>query len=439
MKLLRKFLLGIIIAILLLGNITPGFCAASNVPESSEYGMVDVGEFGTWATENNRKRFVSDLTYDIEQFSGIQSSQKQLVEDYVPIEAKIGMAFMNAFSHVGNVLDSSLVRFTIIFIIMMYGFWVMFEAYTIIIGQNTVNDKLPSIIKKAVMVGAWVAVLSIGVSETFMLVVSPIMYIGTLLSDMILNAVSSVVGLNLPDTCGAIHKYVASHISDTNIIDPVSASNIMCLPSRMSGFFRTAVSLGWQWVLYGIGHSAFVFCVGFALIGSFIYLMWKFAFVAFGVIADLFLGIMMLPFTAIAETVENTSYKGIAGNIFNGFVKLFSTEKLKKQIERFIDAALHFITMSIIISVCIGLLSTVYSVDSETIVPDIDNPSFTIVLLTTALAVWLAKNASVKATEIGGKISTDLGDSLQKDIGTLWKSTKDGVKKLVEIIKDEKK
>lgn len=183
----------------------------------------------------------------------------------------------------------------------------------------------------------------------------------------------------------------------------------------------------------------FVFGVGVVFIIAFICLMWKFAFVAFGVIADIFLAIIMLPFTAISETVANTSYKGIAGHFFNGFVKLFSAEKLKTQIERIIDAALHFITMSIIISICIGLLSTVYSFDTTSMVPSIDNPSFTITLLTTALAIWLAKNASAKATEIGGKISTDVSDMLQKDAKNMWESTKTNTKKLIEIIKDAKK
>ena len=95
--------------------------------------------------------------------------------------------------------------------------------------------------------------------------------------------------------------------------------------------------------------------------------------------------------------------------------------------------------MSVIVSVCIGLLSTVYSVDKTTLVPSIDNPSFVITLLVTALAIWLAKNASAKATEMGGKISTDLGDTLQNDAKNLWKSTKTNTKKLIEIIKDAKK
>ena len=79
----------------------------------------------------------------------------------------------------------------------------------------------------------------------------------------------------------------------------------------MSGFAYAAIQAGWRWIIAGFGNSAFAITCGLATIIGFIYLAWKFAFVAFGVIADLFLGIMMLPFTAIAETVGKTSHETI--------------------------------------------------------------------------------------------------------------------------------
>ena len=130
MKTLRKFLSVIVLAFSLIGGITSGYCAETNVPTESEYGMADVGDYGSWATENNRKRFISGLTYDIEQFRG-ENAGKQLVKDYVPIEAKIGMAFMNAFSYISHVLNHSLNRFIIVFIIAMIGYWLTLEIITI--------------------------------------------------------------------------------------------------------------------------------------------------------------------------------------------------------------------------------------------------------------------------------------------------------------------
>lgn len=435
-KVFRKFLSKIMIAVLAIGICMPTFAATANLYGSSESGMSDIGDYGSWATENNRQKFLDSLTYDIDQFSG--PSQNQLVADYVPIEAKVGMAFMNAFSFVAGVLDSSLVRFTLIFIIIAYGFWIAFESYTIIIGQNKAKEKVLEIAKVGIKVGAWVAVLSIGPAKTFMLLISPIMYLATMFSDIILDATVSVAGIDLPDTCEAIHAYAKANISPNNIIDANSAANIMCVPTRLSGFCYTAIKLGWGWMKFGIGLSLFSFLCGVTFVGGFVYLAWKFAFMAFGVIADLFLGIIMLPFTAIAETVNKTTYKGIPGNIYNGFTKLFSAESLNAQVGRFVNAGLHFIVLSVVISVCAALLSSVYKTDMTSIVPRIENQGFIITAFVSALVWWLAKHATKYADEIGGKISYEIGTNLQNDAGILWNRTKKGAKTVISIIKKAK-
>ena len=122
MKILRK-ILTVLIVTLCLGGVA--FGAVSNLPAA------DIGDFGTWATENNQKRFTSNLSDDVNQFQ--KRFQEQVVDNYVPIEAKVGMAFVNAFSLVAHVLDTSFVRFVILFIILAFAFWTMFEAYTIIV------------------------------------------------------------------------------------------------------------------------------------------------------------------------------------------------------------------------------------------------------------------------------------------------------------------
>ena len=438
MGILHKFLSKIFIAVFAVFICTSAFSASSNLSSYGDVGMADIGDFGLWTTENNREIFLNTLSYDLDQFRG--EANKQLVDNYVPVAAKIGLAFINAFSHISHILDSSLVRFVIIFIIIAYGFWILFEAYTIISGQNKVQDKIQDIIKKGFMVGVWVAVLSYGPAKTFMLIVSPIMYMGTLFSDLILDATVGVLGkgVNLPDTCGAIHLYVKQHISDVAIIDAASAANIMCVPTRISGFCFTAIKMGWNWLSIGLGTSGFVFLAGLVFVGGFLYLAWQFAFMAFGVIADLFLGIIMLPFTAVSETVAKTTYKGIAGDIFNSFLKLFSTESLSVQISRFINAALHFIVLSVIIAFCIAMLSTVFVTDIETMVPSIDNQSFWIVALVSALTWWFAHKATSLANDIGGKITTTFGDDLQKDVNSLWSSAKKNTKDIIDIIKKSK-
>lgn len=437
MNILKKFLSKIIIAVFAVFVASGAWGATSNLTAGTDVGMANIGDFGSWTTENNRQRFLSSLTYDFNQM--YTQTKEQLVENYVPIEAKVGLAFMNAFSFVADVLDKSLVRFVIIFIIIAYGFWTAFEAYTIIRGDSNAKEKLIEIAKKGLQVAIWTSVLTIGPAKLFMMAISPIMFLGTYIADIILDAVSTTAGVSLPDTCQAIHEYATLHISKNNLLDPASAANIMCVPTRLSGFCYTAISAGWGWITQGIGKSTFTFLTGIGFVTGFIYLAWKFAFVAFGVIADLFLGIIMLPFTAIAETVGKTSYKGIAGNIFNGFIKLFSAESLKVQIERFINAALYFVSMSIIIAVCTALLSTIITVDMANNTPTLNNNSVWIIVLISALTWWIAKTANERAQDWGGRISHELGSNLQKDLYQMYSSSKDTVSKWYKAIKEATK
>lgn len=115
--------------------------AATNLP------MSEIGDYGTWATDGNMELFTSEVKRDIDAFQS-QSTQKTLVPDYVPIEAKIGIALMNGLSLVGDVLDGSLVRFVIIFLIVAYIFWIMFEAYNMMKNGSSAMELGVNLVKK---------------------------------------------------------------------------------------------------------------------------------------------------------------------------------------------------------------------------------------------------------------------------------------------------
>jgi uncharacterized membrane protein YagU involved in acid resistance len=217
------------------------------------------------------------------------------------------------------------------------------------------------------------------------------------------------------------------------------AADIMCLPTRLSGFCYTAIAVGWKWMIGGIGSSAFTFLCGGAFVGGFLYLAWRFAFIAFGVVADLFLGVLMLPFTAVAETISKTTYKGIAGDIFNTFMGIFKAESLQTQIMRFINAALHFIVLAVVIAVCSGLLSGLVDLNNGVNLPNFNTSEFWVSILMAALTWYLASNAMKLATEFGGAINTAMGDSLEKDTKTLYKKTKSTAVKWYKIIKSGRK
>lgn len=432
-KVLKQFLSKIFVAIFLLTAAGVASAATANIPTG------DIGDFGSWATPHNREMFVGEMSNDISQFQGEFQSQ-QLVGNYVPIEARVGLAFMNALSWFGGVLDNSLIRFVNIFLIVAFIFWMMFEAYNMMTKGSKTMPVVEGMIKKAALIVIWIIVLNQGPAQIFMWVMGPIIGVGTYLSDLILNAVSGAAGVQLPDTCAAIREYTAANISQNMIVDAAAAADMMCVPTRLSGFFYSAVAAGWKWMLFGIGHSAFTFVIGAVFVVVFLFNIWKFALIAFGVIADLFLTIFMLPFTAIAETIGKTSYKGIAGDIFNGFLGLFKTQSLSVQIQRFINSAIYFVSLSIVIGVCMGLMSGIFSMDMAASVPTIDNYDFVTVLLTGLLTAYLADKAQKIAKDLGGSIDYGMGtkiggdalkwgQNLMKEGQKVWKIVRSGGEK----------
>ena len=429
MNRLKRIFTKIIIAVITMVIVMPcaTYAATSNLP------MADVGDYGNWATPDNIDLFKTDITHDMEQFQ-----PEPIVSDYVPFEAKIGLAMMNGFSIVADVLDSSLVRFAIIFMIIAYIFWSIFEAYNMMKNGSSAMDFGVNLVKKGGVILIWIIILNFGPAQVFMWIMGPIISVGTYMSNLILNAIAGAIGTELPDTCAAIRDYAAANTSGNMLIDANAAADILCVPTRLSGFFTTAVVAGWKWMIAGIGTSAFTVLVGATFIVIFLYTGFKFLLMGLGVIMDLFLSVLMLPFTAIAETIKSTSYKGIAGDIFNGFLGLFKPETLSRQIQRFIDAAIYFVSLSIVIAVCAALLSGTVDANLASEVPTLENSGFVPTLLTGCLVAYLANRADKIATDIGGKIDDSFGKKFGEDVKKLGKNTYGFGKKVVDIIRKKK-
>ena len=292
MKKIKCIFSKIIIAVMAMVIILPSatYAATSNLP------MADVGDYGNWATPDNIDLFKTDITHDMEQFQ-----PEPIVSDYVPFEAKIGLAMMNGFSIVADVLDSSLVRFAIIFMVIAYIFWSIFEAYNMMKNGSSAMDFGVNLVKKGGVILIWIIILNFGPAQVFMWIMGPIISVGTYMSNLILNAIAGAIGTELPDTCAAIRDYAAANTSGNMLIDANAAADILCVPTRLSGFFTTAVVAGWKWMIAGIGTSAFTVLVGATFIVIFLYTGFKFLLMGLGVIMDLFLSVLMLPFIYLMD------------------------------------------------------------------------------------------------------------------------------------------
>jgi hypothetical protein len=250
-----------------------------------------------------------------------------------------------------------------------------------------------------------------------------------MISDIILNSVTAAATVSLPDTCAAIHQYTAARPISGAIISPEATANLLCVPTRMAGFMYTCVAAGLEWMKIGIGTSALTFFAGAVFVVIFIRNIWLFAVEALGVISSLFLAVMLLPFTAIAECFNgktNMKDPDLFSRFFEMLTQMLGNGKLKLvgQLRTFIDAAIYYIILSIVASIGLALLAGVAQVNFADAVPTVKNNDFMMVLIVGALVSHLANKAGSIAKDLGGAIEGEFGKKVGDDLTKAWKGTK---------------
>ena len=411
---IRKIFKYLLICVFCVTALIGASFASGNIPHG------DVGEYGNWITADNMEKYNNNLSSDAKNFQ--QTFQTNLHStNFVPVEVKIGLVFMKALSSIDYILQISLVRFTILFLFIMYAFWIGLEAYKLIRESGDYKTALYDIFIKGITIAAWVIVLNYGPAKLFTMLITPIISLGVYLSDFILGAVAQTYNVNIPDTCATIHQYVDANTSEQLLIGADAAANIMCLPARLSVYFYHATASAFEWMINGFGQSATMVVVGAVCVVMFIGCIFKYAFMTLGIVADLFLTLLMLPFTAIAESMPSSQESNYAGQIFSGLLKVFNTKKLSDVISKFINAAIYFVSLAVVVAICAALLTNIVSISSSN--------TYTVgsamtTILCGALIFYIAGQAEKLAGDIGGKIDNSFGKQLQSDTKTLWGNIK---------------
>jgi hypothetical protein len=380
----------------------------------------DIGEYGRWITPDNMETFHEEMSNDVQEFEGEFSNRIQ-ESTFVPLEVKISLAFIKALTKIDSVLQNSLVRFTIMFLFAMYAFWVALEAYKLIRDSTDYKKVLYDIFTKGIKIAVWILILGMGLTKIFTTIMSPIIGLSVHLSDFILNAVAQSQNVATHDPCTAIRSFVVANNTGQTLIDSNTAANIMCLPGRLSVFFYYAVGAAWSWMKSGFFSNLTAVIVGLICVVLFIKCIFKYAFMTLGVVADLVLTLLMLPFTAIAESMPSTSENNYMGQILSGFLKVFNTKKLSDVISVFINAAIYFVSLSIIIAICASLLSNIIDISST----GFSLETAMITILCGCLVLFLANKTDELAKKIGGSVNNSIGEQLHNDAKTLWNKTKD--------------
>ena len=426
---IRKILSRLLICILCIGCFCVSSFAESNEP------LGEVTEYGNWMNAENINKYHDALSSDADAFEQqFKSSEAYLQPStFVPIEVKLGLAFMQALSSIDYLLSISLVRFTIIFLFTMYAFWIVVQAYKMIREATDYKTVFYDIFKQGMIIAVWVMILNYGPAKIFTLIITPILGLGTFISDFIFGAIAQTFSVDIPDTCSAIHNYVMANDNGKMLIEPDAAASIMCLPGRLSVFFYHATATAFKWFATGFLTLSLVqIIVGAVCVVIFIKCIFKYAFMTLGIVADLFLTLLMLPFTALAEGLPSAKEKNYLGQVLDGFLGIFKTKKTSEVFLKFINTALYFVTLSILIAICAALLSQIAPLSQGN---GYNLGAAMTTILCGCLVLFFADKADELAKKLGGDIDNSFGVKLEKGAKTIWTDTKNVAQNIYKKVK----
>ena len=173
---LRNFLGKIMIALVAIFIALPCFAVG------------DVGDYGSWATEPNRELVTASIVQDLNKFGPTATT---VSDSYVPLDAKLGLAFMGGMTTIINAVGTPLVHFAILFMLIAYAFWVAFEAYNLIGSGGDAKKAVRDILIKGIWISVWLVALQFGLDKGFAMIMMPVVYIGNVIANIILTAVSA--------------------------------------------------------------------------------------------------------------------------------------------------------------------------------------------------------------------------------------------------------
>ncbi len=366
----------------------------------------------------------------------IPSASYMSDSNYIPVEIRLGSIIIDGFGFINEMLYPFFANLLTTLLIIFLAFWLSGEAYQMINSGKTSLTNGTTIVKKIFLVIIWTAIIQSNPAQVFAYIMGPIIQMGSNITDFIITAMT---GMPLDNTCDNIHRMVQNN-TDTSflqypLLSPEAKANILCLTARISKLYTQFIVLGFKWMGQGLLLQPLTFLIGLTLVIMFIYIGFKFMLETIGIIIDLIIALLLLPFCAIKECFSGgISYKGLEGipqQLFGSIVSIFSFGDYKGLITKILKSVLYFWILAIIIGICYEMMAYTLNLnpnilDSATL-PSQGDMGFMTILLAGILTCYLIKKAPEYAKTMGGAFDSPTGESLKSETKKLYDWTKKAI------------
>ncbi|MDR0448902.1 MAG: hypothetical protein LBG89_00365 [Rickettsiales bacterium] len=344
--------------------------------------------------------------------SGLKNSVPAYADfraDNIPLDIRASMFVIEGLSTIAMIVYKNLLDVMIWLLVVFFAFWFGLEAWSVMETKTPIGDAAKKIVKKAAIISVAIFVLNTNPAEWFMMFLGAAAHVGNYAADLFLGAAT---GMGVAQTCGDTLAYVALHGGSFGFLGPENVANVICMTGRITEFFWTGLSESLALIKSGIGSNVAFSVMGVAGAALFLWCVVRFAILTLGVVVDMTLMLMFLPFAAFKESFKDGWPKdaGAAGAMIEKIANAFGGDDISGQIRKFVQVIIYVIAISIVASICYLLMKGVAQQNGN---------NFIYLALGGAVCAYMISQTEKIAEMMGGVVDREWAGEIRKNLESL--------------------
>lgn len=342
----------------------------------------------------------------------------------LPLDIRAALTITEGLGTTSEIIYGNLLGVIISLLWIFFAFWFGLQAWGIMRGDLQIRDASEKIVKKMLLVIVAVFILESNPAEWFMLIFGGIASIGQYAGDLFL---SSATGTGMATSCGEIYNMIADADINFGFLGAENTASVICMTGRITEFFYAAIMTSFDLATANAGVDLLGLLLGVVGVVLFGYCIFKFAFITLGIIVDIMLMLMFLPFVAFTECFKSGwNDKELAGRIMSKIANAFGDEDLSKQIQTFIQAIIYIVAVSLVASLCFLMISGIVANG---------DPNMIVMLTGGTLCAYMIYKTEKIAEDLGGKINDEWPKELRKNFDAAAKAMGKNIGNLTKMIR----
>ncbi|MDR2685444.1 MAG: hypothetical protein LBB23_01570 [Rickettsiales bacterium] len=330
-----------------------------------------------------------------------------------PLDVHASLIIVGGLSQVASIIYDNLLDLIIFMIWIFFAFWLGIKAWDLMRTKIQLMPFLESAAKKLIFVVIGTALLASNPAELFMMFMGGVSALGNAASNLFLS--DTGVG-RVSETCADVAAWVKASGGDIKFLTSQSVGDIICLTGRTTSFFYNGIGTFLGMMTKGVLEAV----IGAAGAVVFLWCIFKFAFITLGVVVDVVLMLMFLPFTIFSEIFKGDDWGDtmILSDAMKSFAGIFGGDGISALIQKMIQVVIYIVSISLVAAISFLFMRAVPK-------------DFLNLLIGGALTAYMIYKADVLAKKMGGAVDDKFAKLLEQNTTAIYNNTLKLLKPLI--------